>query len=133
MKGVLLAQDALLPALLIVLLALGERGPLVSALCVAIPVVLLWGMVTLHFPSQVTIDEDAVVFRRYGREHRFPLAALEAVTVRRFLVKDRVLVRLVPSPPWRGRYWLVSGIPRFDELVRELTALEARLGVARQP
>jgi hypothetical protein len=41
-----------------------------------------------------------------------------------------VLVRLEPSSPWRGRYWLVDSIAGFDALV---TALEARAPAAAPP
>jgi hypothetical protein len=68
------------------------------------------------------LSEDGVSFHRYGRVHRFAWDQVRTVRVRRFLVRDRVLVRIVPSPPWRGRYWILDGIERFEELVRSLEA-----------
>jgi len=44
------------------------------------------------------------------------------VRVRRFLVRDRIFVRIAPAPPWRGRYWVLDRIEGFEELVQELEA-----------
>jgi hypothetical protein len=128
--GSLVAQDVLLALVFVGLVVLDPGGALVRALALAIPVVLVWGVVTLHHPIVVVVDELGIAFSRYGIVHRFEWAQLEAVRVRRFLVRDRVLVRLTPSPPWRGRYWILDGIEGFDDLVR---ALEARLPRERQP
>ena len=46
------------------------------------------------------------------------------VRVRRFLVKDRVLVRVEPHGALRGRYWIDDRIEGFDALV---AAFEARV------
>jgi hypothetical protein len=89
-------------------------------LLVAIPVVLLWGWATLHMPARVDVDDDGVAFHRYGRVHRFAWRDVARVRVRRFLVRDRVLVRIEPSGPWRGRYWLLDSMRGFDDLVRRL-------------
>jgi hypothetical protein len=116
-------QDAALGVAWLVVAFLQEPGPFRTFLLVAIPAAVAWGAATLHFPARVEIDEEGVAFARYGRVHRFAWGALERVRVRRFLVRDRVLVRLDPSPAWRGRYWLVDSIDGFDALV---AALEAR-------
>jgi hypothetical protein len=92
-------------------------------LLVAIPLVLAWGIVTLHFPSRVAIDDAGVTFFHYGRAHRFAWSEVTRVRVRRFAMRDRVLVRIDPSDALRGRYWLLDSIRDFDTLV---TALEAR-------
>ena len=120
------AQDAVLVAALAIALATRAPGPLTAALVVAIPLVLGWGIVTLHCPSRVVIDARGVTFSAYGRQHAFAWAEIEQVRVRRFLVGDRVLVRMSPAPPWRGRYWVTRGIERYDDLVRELEARAQR-------
>ena len=94
-------------------------------LAIATAAVLGWGIFTLHFPSKVELTDEGVAFFGYGRVHRFSWSAVHRVKVRRFLVKDRVLVRLGPSPAWRGRYWIVDGIDGFDALVSELHRREA--------
>jgi hypothetical protein len=93
------------------------------AMLVAIPVVLLWGLLTLHLPSRVVIDAEAVTFERYGRAHRYRWEDVRAIRVRRFLVRDRVLVRVDPSGgAWRGRYWLLDTMEGFRAAI---TALES--------
>jgi hypothetical protein len=123
-------QDAVL-VLVIALAALGALpSALGRALLVAAPVALLWGIVTLHFPSAVTLDDDALVFHRYGRAHRFAWGDVARVRVRRFLVQDRVMVRVTPAPPWRGRYWILESISGYDELLRALHARDAAASVS---
>ena len=112
--------DALLAVAWVVIAILGDIPALRAALLVAIPLVLAWGWATLHLPSRVDLDDAGVAFHRYGRVHRFAWKDVTRVRVRRFLVRDRVLVRIDPSGAWRGRYWLLDSIVGFDELVKRL-------------
>lgn len=112
--------DVVLVGVLFAIVLAQPKGTLFLALGVAIPLVLAWGFVTLHFPSKVEIDARGVTFHGYGRRHYFPWSEVRAVRVRRFVVRDRVLVRLSPSPPWRGRYWLLDSMQGFDALVKSL-------------
>jgi hypothetical protein len=53
--------------------------------------------------------------------HRFAWREVRRVKVRRFLLRDRVLVTLEPSGgAWRGRYWLVDSLSEFDRVVHAL-------------
>jgi hypothetical protein len=115
-----IGQDVILIGALIVLAFLPPPEPLASALRIALPLVLLWGFVTLHVPSRIDVSDEAIVFHRYGRAHRFAWRDVERVRVRRFLVRDRVMVRIAPSSAWRGRYWIFDTIDGFDSLVRDL-------------
>ena len=81
---------------------------------------IVWAFVTLHFPSRVEMDDEAIRFSAYGRSHVFAWRDVARVHVRRFLVRDRVLVRLAPATAWRGRYWLTDGLAGYDALVAEL-------------
>lgn len=113
-------QDVYLALLLAAVLALHHEGPLALALAMAIPVTIAWSVLTLHLPSQVVTDEDGVAFSAYGREHRFAWRDIERIQVRRFPLRDRVLVRVVPSPPLRGRYWLFDSIGGYDAALATL-------------
>jgi hypothetical protein len=87
----------------------------------AIPLVLAWGAVSLHFPSRVEIDAGGVAFARYGRVHRFAWKEVRRLRVRRFLLRDRVLVTIEPSGgAWRGRYWILDSLRGFEHLVAVL-------------
>ncbi len=120
------AQDAALAVAWVAALAFDSLPHTVRALFLgAIPIVLVWGVVTLHFPSRVETSDDGITFVRYGRAHRFAWRDVR-VRVRRFLVRDRLLVRLEPSGgAARGRYWITDAIDGFEALAREL---EARAG-----
>lgn len=115
-----LGQDILLASLLVVLVIVRPSAAFALPLAIATGAVLAWGVFTLHFPSKVEVTGDGIAFFGYGRVHRFAWTTVDAVLVRRFLVKDRVLVRLRPSSAFRGRYWIVDGIDGFDALVAEL-------------
>lgn len=119
-------EDVLLILAFVVVVALRPAGALSTPLAVAIGVALMWSFATLHVPSRVELSPGKVSFSRYGRTHTFDLRDVAQVRVRRFLVRDRVLVRLLPSPPWRGRYWVGEGIEGYTEVVRELLAQSAR-------
>lgn len=115
-------EDLLLLLALLVVVALRPGGALSTPLAVGIAFALVWGFATLHVPSRIDISPSGVSFSRYGRTHTFVWRDVARVRVRRFLVRDRVLVRLLPSPPWRGRYWVGEGIEGYSEVVRELSA-----------
>ena len=119
-----LLPDLVLVAAFGLALASGN-AVLATALGAAVPVVLVWGVVTLHFPSRVVVSGAGIAFSAYGRSHAFAWEEIQRLHVRRFLVRDRVLVRLGPAPAWGGRYWITDGISDFEGLVR---ALEARAG-----
>jgi hypothetical protein len=119
-------QDVMLAGGWFVALFLIDIPAVRFSLLVSIPLVLAWGAVTLHFPSRVDIDDQGVAFFHYARVHRFAWKDVTRVRVKKFLVKDRVLVRLEPSSPWRGRYWLVDSIEGFDALVAAFDARAKR-------
>jgi hypothetical protein len=110
------------------MLALRPEGVLAVTLAVAIPLIIAWSAVTLHLPSRVLMDDHGVVFSAYGREHRFAWRDIERIYVRRFVVRDRVLVRILPSPPLRGRYWLLQSMGGYDTAVRTLEQRAQRDG-----
>ena len=112
------AQDGVLVAALAVAASMG--GAMGSVLALGIGASLVWAFFTLHFPSKVEVTDDAIAFSAYGRVHVFPWREVTRVRVRRFLVRDRVLVRLAPASTWRGRYWLTDGLSGYDALLREL-------------
>jgi hypothetical protein len=115
-----IAEDLFLVLALGGLLAVFPRGALGAALATAIPAVLAWSWLTLHRPTHVLLDDDGISFRAYGREHRFAWRDVARVHVRRFIVRDRVLVRIAPAPPWAGRYWLLASLEGYGSLVETL-------------
>ncbi len=115
-----LRQDAWLVLALAAILAVHPRGELALALGVAIPLIIGWSLITLHLPSRVDIEPDGISFSAYGRQHRFAWRDIDRIHVRRFIVGDRVLVRIAPSTPLSGRYWLMRSLTGYDELLRAL-------------
>jgi hypothetical protein len=124
-----LVHDTLLGAAWLVVFFVEGSGPFRTFLLVSIPLVMAWGAMTLHFPSRVAVDETGIAFSRYGRVHRFLWTDVARLHVRRFVVQDRVLVRVEPAPAWRGKYWILDSIEGWSAL---LAALDARRrGVTR--
>jgi hypothetical protein len=113
-------EDGFLLIALMALLALHPGGPLIVALAAAVPIAIAWSRLTLHRPTHVDIDDEGVVFRAYGREHRFAWSDVERVHVRRFVIRDRVLVRIAPARPLRGRYWLRDSLDGYPSILAQL-------------
>ncbi len=122
------ATDALLVGVAVFLAFSRSEATLGYVLAIAVPAVLAWSLLTLHYPRVIEVDDNGVRFSAYGRAHRYDWSAIERVHVRKFLVRDRVLVRIVPSPPWRGRYWILRTIDGYDKLLADLEARSARSG-----
>lgn len=118
-RAAAIATDLLLLGVAVAIPLTRAAGSLSIALSIAIPCVLAWGIVTLHYPRRIELDDEGVTFSAYGFAHRYAWAAVR-VHVRRFLVRDRVLVRVTPSPPWRGRYWILDAIDGYPRLLSEL-------------
>ena len=117
------AEDVLLVVALAVLAWVSPHERLTAALFVAIPLVVALGVATLHHPSRVHVDDDGIAFARYGRVHSFAWREIERIRVRRFLLGERVLVRISPASAFRGRYWILQSIERFADL---MAAIESR-------
>ncbi len=115
-----LLQDLVLLTVAVGSLVVHPFGGFGGVLASAAVAVLSWEAITLHFPSEIVMGSDTIAFRRYGLSHEFRWRDVRALRVRRFLVRDRVLVRLLPAPPWRGRYWIVDGIDGYEPLLRAL-------------
>jgi hypothetical protein len=117
-----IATDLLLIGVALYLALSRPEGTLGYVLAIAVPAVLAWSLLTLHYPRELELDDRGLRFSAYGRAHRYEWSAIERVHVRKFLVRDRVLVRVIPSPPWRGRYWVLSSIDGYEKLITELEA-----------
>ncbi len=118
-RAAALATDLLLLSIAVGIPLTRAAGSLSIVLSIAIPCVLAWGVVTLHYPRTVELDDEGITFGAYGISHRYAWSTVR-VHVRRFLVRDRVLVRLTPCPPWRGRYWILDAIDGYPKLLSEL-------------
>lgn len=113
----LVGQDVFLVAALVVLAIGSPHAKLSISLLFAIPLVLGFGVATLHHPTRVDVDDEGIAFARYGRVHRFAWREIDRIRVRRFMTRDRVLIRISPSTGLRGRYWIFQSIDRFAELM----------------
>jgi hypothetical protein len=118
----LVGQDVFLVAALAVLAIGSPHAKLTIPLLFAIPVVLGFGVATLHYPSRVDVDDEGIAFARYGLVHRFAWREIDRIRVQRLMTRDRVLIRISPSAGLRGRYWILQSIDRFAEL---MTTIEA--------
>jgi hypothetical protein len=123
-----MGQDACLVLALGAILVLHPEGPLAIALGAGIPATIAWSVLTLHWPSRVDVDPDGITFSAYRRAHRFAWRDIRSIRVRRFVVRDRVLVRIEPSSPLRGRYWMMDTLQGYEGLVRALEERGRSLG-----
>jgi hypothetical protein len=114
-----IAEDALL--VVMPMLALAASSKWMWLLAASGLVVLAFNAITLHFPREIAIDETGIRFRAYGREHAYAWASCR-VKVRRFVVRDRLLVRIEDERGRRHNYWLLSRLRDFDALTSEISS-----------
>ena len=102
------AQNGVLVAALAV--AAWRGGAMGSMLALGIGASVVWALLTLHFPSKVELTDDVIAFFAYGRVHVFPWRDVTRLSIRRFLVRDRVLIRLAQTLPfpWLRVYIVLS-------------------------
>ncbi len=130
-----LAEDAVLvtlPVLVFGIASPSSSSSWLSLLAAAGVCVLAFNVATLHFPREIALDDEGIRFRAYGREHMYLWRACR-LRVRRFLVRDRVLLRVKEVETGRShRYWLTTHLSDYDTLVQDLTrrSTEARASEA---
>jgi len=104
----------------VLVLAITSPSPWLWLLAATGLVVLAFNAITLHFRGEIALDEESILFRAYGREHAYSLRACR-LRVRRFLVRDRVLLRVEEIESGKThRYWLTAHLSDYDALLREL-------------
>jgi hypothetical protein len=118
-----LAEDAVLLAIPII--AAFASSSFLWLLAGAGLAILAFNAITLHFPREVAIDDEGIRFRAYGREHAYAWTACR-VKVRRFIVRDRILVRFEDRDGRRRSYWLLSRLAGFDALAEAVAARAER-------
>jgi len=124
-RGVVVAQDALMVLLPGVVLLLGTPSPWTWLLAAAGVLVLLWNVATLHFPHEVETDREGIRVRAYGREHVYRWNAC-TVRVRKFVVRDRVLLRVSDAQRnVRRSYWLLGSLSDFSGLLATVSKHQA--------
>jgi len=122
-----IGQDLVLAAMPAVALAATGGAAWTWLLAAAGLAVLAIAVITLHFPHEVETDARGIRLRAYGREHAYAWSDV-TVRVRRFVVRDRVYVRIDDGARGiRRGYWLVASLSGWDALVAEL---DARAGAA---
>jgi hypothetical protein len=124
-------QDLLLAAVVVGVSVARPAGPFGVTLAAGALAALVWQVATLHFPRRIEVSESEIAFLAYGRAHRFAWDRVEQCRVRRFLVGDRIFVRIAPSSSFRGRYWILDSLEGFDELAATLLARQTQLGERR--
>lgn len=121
-----LGQDLVLVAMPAVALAASGGAAWTWLLAAAGLAVLAINALTLHFPHEVEVDAEGIHLRAYGREHAYAWRDV-TVRVRRFVVRDRVYVRIEDrARGLRRGYWLLASLGDHDAL---LAAVEARAEV----
>ena len=106
----------------ILVLLLSSPSPWLWLLAASGVCVVGFNVATLHFPREIATDHDGIRLRAYGREHHYAWRTCR-LRVRRFLVRDRVLLRVLDVETGRShRYWLTTHLSDYDALVRDLTS-----------
>jgi hypothetical protein len=120
-----LGEDVVLVTMPVLVLVVASPSAWLWLLAATGVVVLVFNVLTLHFPREIALDDDGIRFRAYGREHVYAWSACR-LRVRRFLVRDRVLLRVEEVETGRShRYWLTTHLSDFDALLRAINQRSA--------
>lgn len=84
--------------------------------------------ISLSNPGQVRMDEKGIVFRAYGREHRYSWDEITRFRVKEFTGARKLFIRINQAGFLRGRYWLhCYYFNDTDELYNGMVDRECRM------
>lgn len=95
---------------------------------VVVPLLLFSAFVSLNQPSKITDDGKTITFYGYGRTHTYTWKKLNFLKIKKFMMSDKVLVRISEKNKSRGRYWLSLGsLENSKELLDKLYEYESKI------
>ncbi|MBR0600594.1 hypothetical protein [Sinanaerobacter chloroacetimidivorans] len=84
----------------------GNNSLIHQFIITVIPLLLLSSFVAMNQPRRITDDGDNITFYGFFQKHAYKWSEIEFLRIRRFIMTDRVLVRIGKERVLGGRYWL---------------------------
>lgn len=97
-----------------------------------VPVILLSTFVGLHQPTRVVIDEEAIRFGAFGREHIYRWKDVRRLRLVKAFLGERYYVQIGEPGLFRGRYWIGAQIEGYQELIAFLQSKERQISPSRK-
>lgn len=105
----------------------GSQSPVYRFMIWVVPILLLSALWGLHWPSKITVNNEAITFCAFGRKHTYPWENLGFLRIRRFPLGDRYLIQIGNVGFFRGRYWVSVHLDGYRELREFLMAKEQEM------
>lgn len=84
----------------------GENGLLQQLVITIVPLLLISSLVAMNQPRLITDDGETLTFYGFFQKHEYKWSEVQNLRIRRFIMTDKVLVRIGKDRLLAGRYWL---------------------------
>lgn len=94
---------------------------------VAMPLLLLSSLIGLHNPSSITVTDEFIIFKGFGRKHQYKWKEVEELTLKDYGYVGKAFIKIGKYQLLGGRYWVSSKLEGYKELLGILQSqLEGR-------
>ncbi len=105
----------------------GNAGMINQLILVAVPILLLSSLVAMNQPKRITDDGETIIFHGFFQKHDYHWSEITFLRIRRFIMTDRVYIRIGNDRFWRGRYWLdTDSLSSSGELLEKLIPYDSQ-------
>ncbi|HWQ80182.1 MAG TPA: hypothetical protein VN381_15250 [Anaerovoracaceae bacterium] len=84
----------------------GESGLLQQIVLTVVPLLLISSLIAMSQPRLITDDGETLTFYGFFQKHAYKWSEIRNLRIRRFIMSDKVLVRIGKDRLLAGRYWL---------------------------
>lgn len=99
----------------------GNSSLLNQFIIMVIPFLLINALGASNHPYRVTDDGEKLIFHGFLLKHSYFWSDITFLRIRRFLMTDRILIRIGKQGLLRGRYWIdVDSLLGSDELIDKM-------------
>jgi hypothetical protein len=87
----------------------GEGGIIQQFLLIVMPILLISSLIAMNQPHLITDDGEILTFYGFFQRHEYKWSEIQFLRIRRFIMSDKVLVRIGKERLLGGRYWIDTG------------------------
>ncbi len=99
----------------------GDKSLLNQFVITFVPLLLLSSLAAMNQPHRITDDDEKITLYGFFQKHKYTWAEIEFLRIRRFIMTDRVLVRIGKERVLGGRYWLdTDSLQGSSELLEKM-------------
>ena len=86
-----------------------------------VPLLLFCSLLAMNQPRLITDDGEKITFYGCFQKHEYKWSEINFLRIRKFIMTDRIFVRIGKDRVMGGRYWLdTDSLPGFGELLEKM-------------